>query len=149
MCTNTQPIEFNAAQAQATMKSGIIGAGIVMIVLGTVGLAIALTAGGHLADARAAYSAGLAGILLAGIMVIAVGALLGHRTLLRHQLVIDAHLNKRLDAIEDQHKRLDDQYQRLEQLMARISQNQETQATIVGNALEDELRHHRRDRRGS
>jgi hypothetical protein len=98
MCQTEPSRSFNLMHATAMMKSALIGAGILMVALGIVGLTVALTAGGRLGDARTAYGAGLTALTIASVMVIAVGALMVNLTVLRHQRSIERNLAKQIDA---------------------------------------------------
>ncbi|MUN41503.1 hypothetical protein [Actinomadura litoris] len=134
MCSHDQEtITFNADQATTSMRSAATGAGIAMVILGPVGMAIALTAGGQLADVRAAYLAGVCCILLAGHMVVAVGTRLGALTLLRHQLAMER-------LAEQEHAALRGEIDGLKELMAHLHDSQERQIELIGDYLEDQLR---------
>lgn len=163
MCTthNPEPETFNVAQAQIWMRSAVIGAGVAMILLGTIGIGIALLTGGRLGNTEAAYKAGLTAIILAGIMVIAVGGLRSHITILRHQASTEAHLDERLDTIDKRQDHLDEHCRHLEEqtakletaterlasLLENLGGGQERLTAVVADYLEDELRP-RRERNG-
>lgn len=184
MCASDQAPTFDASQAEATMRSLMFCAAVVMAFALVIGLALAIFAGGQLADARAAYGAGLSSGLFGAIMIVAVGALRGHLTLLRHQRTIDARLNQigqlltdmgatilqsqrdtgqqladhqrafddRVPSIEravDQRlaqlQRSDDErLTKLEQLLAEIRADQQRQASVISNVLEDQVAAQRR-----
>lgn len=90
-------ISAEADRIETRITAAATGATVLLIVAGTVGTGLALTLGGSLGDARAAYSAGLVAIILAGHMVIAVGALRGHLAIVRFTRSSFEGLHKRLD----------------------------------------------------
>lgn len=82
----TPPLD--ARTAQATIRTTMWGAVIALVVLLIAGIALAYNAAVHIPDHRTMFSAGLLCIALAGQMMIAVGGLRAHLTLLRHQATV-------------------------------------------------------------
>lgn len=77
-----QQAAHTVTHATDQMKMMMVGTAVLTAVLFITGLALAIAAGGMLADARAGFSAGLAAIVGAMVMVVSWGALRGHATIL-------------------------------------------------------------------
>lgn len=77
-----QQAAHTVTHATDQMKMMMVGTAVLTAVLFIAGLALAIAAGGMLADARAGFSAGLAAIVGGMVMVVSWGALRGHATIL-------------------------------------------------------------------